>query len=74
MIIDLSTIDHDAVIRRQRENRIRLKLAKKTSKQLRQFARDNHIPLAGVSNKRALVDEIMSQYGNVWKLKEDEIG
>ena len=71
-IIDLSTIDHEQVIRKQKLARIRMALNKMTAKQLRQFARDRHISLAGASNKRAIVSEIMSQYGHQWKLREGE--
>ena len=72
-MFDLSKIDHESVIRNQDKNRIRLKLNKMTVAKLREFSRRNHIPLAGASTKEQLVTEIMSQYGHVWKLKEDEI-
>lgn len=73
MIIDLSKIDHEQVIERQKLNRIRFKLRKMTVAQLRDFARRYRIPLAGASTKEQLVTEIMSQYGAVWKLEESEI-
>ena len=73
MIIDLSKIDHEQVIERQKLNRIRLRLRKMTVAQLRDFARRYHIPLAGASTKEQVVGEIMSQYGAVWHLTEDEI-
>lgn len=72
MIIDLSTIDHEQVIRKQKLARIRMALNKMTVKQLRQFARDRHISLGGESSKQGLVTEIMGQYGSQWKLKEGE--
>lgn len=72
-IIDLSKIDHEQVIERQKLNRIRFKLRKMTVAHLRDFARRNHIPLAGASTKEQVVGEIMSQYGAVWKLEESEI-
>lgn len=72
MFIDLSTIDHEQVIRKQKLARIRMALNKMTVKQLRQFARDRHISLGGESSKQGLVTEIMSQYGHQWKLKEGE--
>lgn len=72
MLIDLSTIDHEQVIRKQKLARIRMALNKMTVKQLRQFARDRHISLGGESSKQGLVTEIMSQYGSQWKLKEGE--
>lgn len=72
-IIDLSTIDHETVIKRQRENRIRLKLNKMTVARLRAFTRRYHIPIAGASTKQQIVSEIMSQYGHVWHATEDEI-
>lgn len=72
MLIDLNTIDHEQVIRKQKLARIRMALNKMTVKQLRQFARDRHISLGGESSKRGLVTEIMSQYGSQWKLKEGE--
>jgi len=73
MLIDLSGIDHEQVLRRQERARIRIKLSKKTAKQLREFAREHHISLGGESSKRGLLDEIMGQYGCQWKLREDEI-
>ena len=72
MLIDLSTIDHEQVVRKQKLARIRMALNKMTVKQLRQFARDRHISLGGESSKQGLVTEIMSQYGSQWKLKEGE--
>jgi hypothetical protein len=72
MLIDLSTIDHAQVVRKQKLARIRMALNKMTVKQLRQFARDRHISLGGESSKQGLVTEIMSQYGSQWKLKEGE--
>ena len=72
MLIDLSTIDHEQVVRKQKLARIRMTLNKKTVKQLRQFARERHISLGGESSKRGLVTEIMGQYGAQWKLKEGE--
>lgn len=72
MIIDISKIDHEQVIRKQKLARIRMALNKMTVKQLRQFARDRHISLGGESSKQGLVTEIMSQYGSQWKLKEGE--
>ena len=74
MIIDLSKIDHEQVIERQKLNRIRFKLRKMTVAKLRDFARRYHIPLAGASTKEQLVTEIMSQYGAVWRLEEEQIG
>ena len=71
-IIDLSTIDHEQVIRKQKLARIRMALNKMTVKKLRQFARDRHISLGGESSKQGLVTEIMSQYGAQWKLEEGE--
>ncbi len=73
MLIDLRGIDHEQIIRSQQEARIRIKLSKKTVRQLRDFARKNHIALGGASNKRELLTEIMGQYGHQWHLKEDEI-
>lgn len=73
MLIDLSNIDHETVLRRQERNRIRIKLSKKTVKQLREFAREHHITLGGESSKRGILDEIMGQYGHQWHLREDEI-
>lgn len=72
MFIDLNTIDHAKVVRKQKLARIRMALNKMTVKQLRQFARDRHISLGGESSKQGLVTEIMSQYGSQWKLKEGE--
>ena len=72
-IINLSKIDHEQVIERQKRNRIRLKLSKKTVKELRQFARDNGISLGGESTKQGILSEIMGQYGAQWHLKEEEI-
>ena len=72
MLVDLSTIDHERVVRKQKLARIRMALNKMTVKQLRQFARDRHISLGGESSKQGLVTEIMSQYGAQWKLKEGE--
>lgn len=72
MLIDISSIDHDAIQRRQKENRIRIALNKMTVRQLREFARERHISLAGASSKRGLVSEIMGQYGHQWKLEEGE--
>lgn len=74
MLIDLSSIDHESVVRTQKLNRIRFKLNKMTLRRLREFARSNHIPLAGASNKQDVVQEIVSQYGHVWNLEEEEIG
>lgn len=71
-IIDLNTIDHEQVIRKQKLARIRMALNKMTAKQLRQFARDRHISLGGASSKQGLVIEIMGQYGAQWKLREGE--
>lgn len=71
-LIDLSTIDHEQVIRKQKLTRIRMALNKMTVKQLRQFARERHISLAGASSKQGLVSEIMSQYGSQWRLREGE--
>lgn len=72
MIIDLSKIDHDQVLRRQKEARIRIALNKMTVRQLRQFARDRHISLGGESSKQGIVTEIMGQYGHQWKLEKGE--
>lgn len=66
MLIDLSSIDHKDVARRQERDRIRIELNKMTVKQLRQFARENHISLGGESTKQGLVTEIMGQYGHQW--------
>lgn len=74
MLIDLSSIDHETVVRNQRLNRIRFKLNRMSVRKLREFCRANHIPLAGASSKQDIVSEAMSQYGHVWKLEEDEIG
>lgn len=71
-IIDLNTIDHEQVIRKQKLAKIRMALNKMTVKQLRQFARERHISLGGESSKRGLVIEIMGQYGSQWKLEEGE--
>lgn len=71
-IIDLSTIDHEQVIRKQKLARVRMALNKMTVKQLRQFARERRISLGGESSKRGLVTEIMSQYGSQWRLREGE--
>lgn len=71
-IIDLSTIDHEQVIRKQKLARIRMALMKMTVKRLRQFARERHIALGGESSKRGIVSEIMGQYGAQWKLEEGE--
>ncbi len=74
MLIDLRKgIDHDQLIRNQREARVRLRLAKMTLRQLREFAREHHIPLYGASSKQDILSEIMSEYGRAWKLREDEI-
>lgn len=72
-MIDLNAIDHTAVLRNQRRNRIRIKLSHKTVRQLRDFAREHHIPLAGANNKHDMLSEIMSQWGHVWMMEEDEI-
>lgn len=72
MLIDISSINHEAVMRKQRESRIRVALNKMTVRQLREFARERHISLAGASSKRGLVSEIMGQYGHQWKLEEGE--
>ncbi len=74
MLIDLHSIDHDEIIRRQERNRVRFRLAKKTVRQLREFARDNHIPLYGASSKQDILSEIMAEYGRSWKMKEEDIG
>ena len=74
MLIDLKNINHDSVLRNQERNRIRIKLSKKTVKQLREFARENHISLGGESTKRGILTEIMGQYGHQWHLREEEIG
>ena len=74
MLIDLKNIDHDSVLRRQERARIRIKLSKKTVKQLREFAHEHHISLGGQSTKRGILDEIMGQYGHQWHLREEEIG
>lgn len=73
MLIDLRGIDHEQIIRSQQEARVRLKLSRKTVKQLREFARANHISLGGASNKDGMLTEIMGQYGHQWHLREDEI-
>ena len=73
MLIDLNNIDHDSVLRRQERARIRIKLSKKTVKQLREFARENHISLGGESTKCGILTEIMGQYGHQWHLREEEI-
>ncbi len=72
MLIDISSINHEAVMRKQRETRIRVALSKMTVRQLRQFARDRHIALGGESSKRGIITEIMGQYGSQWKLEEGE--
>lgn len=74
MLIDLKNIDHEKVLRNQERNRIRIKLSHKTARELRDFAREHHIPLAGVNTKHDVLNEIMSQWGHVWMMKEDEIG
>jgi len=74
MFTEIKSIDHEQVIERQKLNRIRFKLRKMTVAQLRDFARRNHIPLAGASTKEQVVTEIMSQYGAVWRLEEEQIG
>lgn len=74
MLIDLKNIDHETVLRNQERNRIRIKLSKKTTKQLREFAREHRIPLGGASSKHGILDEIMGQHGHLWNLREDEIG
>ena len=66
MLIDLKSIDPKDVARRQERDRIRAKLNKMTVRQLRQFARDNHISLGGASSKQVLIIEIMGQYGHQW--------
>lgn len=66
MLIDLTSINPKDVARRQERDRVRIELSKKTVKQLRQFARDNHISLGGESSKRSILDEIMGQYGHQW--------
>ena len=73
MLINLKNIDHEKVLRNQERNRIRIKLSKKTVKQLREFAHEHHIPLGGQSTKHGILDEIMGQYGHLWNLREDEI-
>lgn len=72
MIIDISKIDHEQIIRKQKEARIRMALNKMTVRQLREFARERHISLAGASSKHAIVSEIMGQYGHQWKLEKGE--
>jgi len=66
MLIDLSSIDPNEVARKQDAARVRIELSRKTVRQLREFARNNHISLVGVSSKRAILDEIMGQYGHQW--------
>jgi len=48
------------------EDLIRAKLSCMSVRNLRQFARDRHISLAGASRKDAILDEIMGQYGHQW--------
>lgn len=72
MLIDISSVNHETVMRKQRETRIRVALSKMTVRQLRQFARDRHIALGGESSKRGIITEIMGQYGHQWKLEEGE--
>lgn len=43
------------------EDDLRAELGAMTVKQLRQFAREHHVPLAGASAKRAIVSEIVGQ-------------
>lgn len=45
----------------QWEEELRAELSAMTVKQLRQYAREHHVPLAGASAKRAIVGEIASQ-------------
>ncbi len=71
MLIDLSSINPKDVARRQERDRIRIELSKKTVKQLRQFARDNHISLGGESSKQNILTEIMGQYGHQWGPKHE---
>ena len=43
------------------EEELRAELSAMTVKQLRQYAREHHVPLAGASSRRAIVGEIASQ-------------
>lgn len=43
------------------EEELRAELGAMTVKELRQYARDHHVPLAGASAKRAIVSEIAGQ-------------
>lgn len=43
------------------EDELRAELSAMTVKQLRQYAREHHVPLAGASSRRAIVGEIASQ-------------
>ena len=45
----------------QYEEELRAELSAMTVKQLRQYAREHHVPLAGASAKRAIVSEIAGQ-------------
>jgi len=42
------------------EEELRAELSAMTVKQLRQYAREHHVPLAGASSRRAIVGEIAS--------------
>ena len=44
----------------------RERLGHMTVRQIRDFARQRHIPLAGASSKQGIITEIMAQWGHVW--------
>ena len=50
--------------------RMRGELAKMTVRELRKFARDNHISLGGASSKRGIIAEIIGQHGSQRGRKE----
>ena len=43
------------------EDELRAELGRMTAKELRGFAREHHVPLAGASSKQQLVSEIVGQ-------------
>lgn len=58
---------------KQRElSLVRAKLSCMTVRQLREFARDNHISLGGESSKQGLITEMMGQYGHQWGPKKEK--
>jgi hypothetical protein len=68
MLVDLRSRKKAAptTAAQRQKSLIRAKLSCKTVRELRQFARDNHISLGGESTKQGILTEIMSQYGQQW--------